>query len=387
LVLAAVLVACTPPGVRARVTSISAGETHACAVRADGQAFCWGANDSGQLGDGTTTDSSKARKVVGLQNAVAIAAGLEHTCALKSDHTVACWGLNDVGQLGNDTNDPSRSPVAVSGLTGVVAITSGWNHTCALESDGVAKCWGLGEDGESGNGADTDNTTPQQVANVADFTSLEAGAMHTCGTTPTATYCWGMNGEQGRLGNGLSWTPGDFNTVASYDTPQKVLIDGATDVSAGFLHTCAVRSDQTAACWGWNRFGQVGDGTIADVGVIFDPGFNTPQTVVGLHDAASITTGDSHTCALETSGRVSCWGNNDHGQIGNGTFSATPDPSGIPTPQPVTLLPRSTSLSAGGQYNCALSRGSVFCWGDNEFGQLGNGTTTDADTPSFVRGI
>jgi alpha-tubulin suppressor-like RCC1 family protein len=389
--LAAVAAACTmpPSSHSAGAVAISAGSAHTCALRGNGRIACWGSNASGQLGNGNTTNSNTPVAVKGLTNAIGVAAGFAHTCALKANETVVCWGANDSGQLGDGTTNPSLAPVAVSGLTHAVAIASGWNHTCAIRDDETALCWGLGADGELGNGSFDSSPTPVAVTGLTNVVAIEGGQDDTCAVRSDHTAaCWGDNGEQGQLGISDTWDPDFPGSIKDYATPQTVAFSGYESISAGYKHTCATKTDQTAACWGWNYFGQVGNGTIADTPPIFDPGYNQPQAVLGLTGATAITAGDAHSCAILANGTASCWGNNDDGQVGNGTFSATPDANGYPTAQHVSGLTGAIAISAGEYHTCALrANHHVKCWGDNENGQLGNGTTTNKDVATSVSGL
>jgi alpha-tubulin suppressor-like RCC1 family protein len=393
IAIAAIAVACTtpPPAHAPGAIAISSGAGHTCALQPGGTIACWGANESGQLGTGTTTNSDRAMPVASVTDATAVAAGYAHTCALKADETVMCWGANESGQLGDGNTTPSLVPVLVSGLTDATAIASGWNHTCAIKADHTAVCWGLGIDGELGNGDFDGSPTPVAVTGLTGVASIEGGQDDTCAVKSDHTAaCWGDNGEQGQLGIGDSWDPDFPDSIKDYATPQTVSLTDYQSISAGYKHTCATKTDQTAACWGWNFFGQIGNGSVADTGPIFDPGYNLPQTVVGVTGAVGITAGDSHSCALLATGTAACWGNNESGQVGNGmAFDAITDTNeGFPSAQPVSGLTAAVSISAGENHTCALrSNHQVRCWGDNQYGQLGNGSTTNKDVATPVTGL
>lgn len=368
---------------------VSASGSHTCALLPDGTVRCWGYNEFGQLGDGTTMNSSIPVAVAGITNAITVAAGHHHTCALLADGTVRCWGSNQYGQLGDGTNDDAHIPVAVSGIFNVTAVTPGAYHTCALLADGTVRCWGDNDFGELGDGTNTSASTPVAVTGLAAApTAVAAGAFHTCAVLPDgAVQCWGRN-DFGQLGDG--------------DTPNSstpVTVSGLASVaalSAGGYHNCALLPDGTLRCWGRNNFGQLGDGSSLTylissnnqgfIGIYNStllPGSisRTPVEVAGISTATAVIAGGFHTCAPLSDGSVKCWGENDDGQLGNGTSTSSS------TPVSVIGLPPVAAVSAGAWHTCALlPDGTVQCWGMNLYGQLGNGTTTDSETAVAVTG-
>ncbi|OGO56018.1 MAG: hypothetical protein A2Z32_06130 [Chloroflexi bacterium RBG_16_69_14] len=321
---------------------IATGGQHTCALTSVGEVKCWGSNESGQLGNGTTTDSTVPVDVAGLGNGVkTIAAGGRHTCALTSEGGVRCWGANESGQLGNGTTSDSSAPVAVSGMEiGVVAIASGGGHTCALTVEGGVKCWGSNSYQQLGNGTTTDSRTPGAVSDLASGVgAIAAGDIHSCAlTSGGGVKCWGYAGSGG-LGGGV---PDDVPGLAT----------GVTSIAASYEQTCALTVDHVVKCWsGFDGSGPVdvsglGSGTIA-----ISAGF------------------DGHTCALTTGGMVKCWGGpND---------SIPVDVAGLESGV--------TAIAAGGWHTCAVIRGGgVRCWGDNWSGQLGNGRPCSSWSGSSV---
>jgi alpha-tubulin suppressor-like RCC1 family protein len=335
-----------PPALRP-ITAVATGDFHSCALLADGTARCWGRNDDGQLGNGTTTDSSTPVTVTGLTDAVAMTAWRGHSCALLADGTARCWGRNDSGQLGNGTTTDSSTPV-----TDAVAISTAGDHTCALLADHTVACWGRNDSGQLGNGTTTDSSTPVTVTGLTDVTAIAAGTTTCALLAVRSVRCWG------RL-------PGSGTGVFSSAT---VPIDGLGNVAAissGDTHTCALLADHTAVCWGENRSGQLGNGS--------DTASSVP-VAVHLAGIATITVGSSHTCALLTDGDARCWGRNDFGQLGNGTTIPTDTHRPlVALPTPVIGLHGATAVAPAVRHTCALlGDGTARCWGGISDGELGN---------------
>ncbi len=330
--------------------SITGGEFFYCLLTKSGGAQCWGTNEYGQLGDGTTTTALDPVNVVGLTSGVAaISAGTDHACALTTSGGVTCWGKNTSGQLGDGTTTNRTTPVNVSGLTsGVVAISSGGDHTCALTASGGVKCWGENSNAQLGDGTTVDRLTPVDVSGLTTgVTAISAGGQHTCALLASGgVKCWGYNG-QGQLGDG---------TFVSRATPTDVsgLSSGMQALAVGFSHSCALTTSGGMKCWGNNFEGQVGNG-------VSGSNQSAPADVSGLTSGvAAMSAGYTFTCARTTSGGMKCWGSNDYGQLGDGTAT---DRS-----TPVTVSGLSSGvigIEAGYYGSCALNAdGSVKCWGD-----------------------
>jgi alpha-tubulin suppressor-like RCC1 family protein len=349
-------------------TGVSAGGEYTCVRLSDGTAKCTGRNQFGQLGDGSWTNSSDLVPVSGLTTATRVTAGDEFACALLADGTAKCWGLGESGQRGDGSFSTfAVTPVSVNGLTGATAIAAGYGHTCALLGSGAMRCWGENREGQLGNGttANPGTAQPVSVSGITSATAITTGAYHSCAVLGNGTVrCWGRN-DQGQLGNATFTTSSTSVLVAS--------INSATAVSGGGAHTCAVLNDATVRCWGDNEFGQLGNGTTTSSA--------TPVTVSGLTGVVDISAGWRHTCAVLGNGTVRCWGQNQFGQLGNGTTTQSTVPvqtSGITTAVGVT--------AGWWHHSCALlGGGAVRCWGVNQWGQFGTGTTTNSTTPVTMK--
>jgi alpha-tubulin suppressor-like RCC1 family protein len=329
--------------------------------------------------------------------ATAISAGGD-TCLLTPAGGIECAGLNSDGQLGDGTTTARTVPVPVVGLTsGVAAIAVGADHACALTTGGGVKCWGndtwgavgnsnVGPDTCPGQGApDPCSTEPVDVAGLASSVkAITAGDEHACALTQAGgVKCWGLN-DTGQLGDGTSSGPDSCNgSDACSTTPVDVigLSTGVKQISASHDDTCALTGAGVVKCWGWNGEGQLGIGSAAGPESCGLACSTTPVTVKGLtSDVKQISTGDGTACALTNAGSLKCWGDNHWGQLGDGTSSGPQDCSGeacSTMPVDVTgLAPDVAAVSAGGDDTCVVTNtGSARCWGLNAEGELGDGVT------------
>ncbi|MEI8058081.1 MAG: RCC1 repeat-containing protein, partial [Actinomycetes bacterium] len=355
---------------------VAAGLYHSCAVLATGAAQCWGYNGSGQLGDGTTSNSNLPVTVSTITTAVSVTAGYQHSCAVLSSGKVWCWGWNGdgQGQLGNNSTANASAPVQVTGLPATdpaLSVVAGYAHTCALLASGLVYCWGGNWLGQLGNGGWDQSTTAVQVSGITDAVSISAGDSHSCAVLASGQIkCWGYNGF-GQLGDGTTGTSNVAVLVVG-------LSGAAVGVATGADFSCAALATGAVQCWGANSYGQLGDGTTSESHV---PVTVLASAVVPLTGVASLSAGGRYACAVLSSGGVDCWGHNPNGELGDGTTTDSSSPATVSLPAGVTAA----SVSAGGYHACAaLTSGAVLCWGDNAYGGLGDGTTTQSLSPVLV---
>jgi alpha-tubulin suppressor-like RCC1 family protein len=329
------------------IRHLTVGSSHSCSLREDGRVFCWGVNDIGQLGSsanaGTTDANSAPRSTQGLFGIVSqIALGGRHSCAIFEDKRIFCWGSNNSGQLGTSTNfateNPNTTPTLLDNdvLGTIRQMALGGSHTCALREDGRVLCWGRNYDGQLG----IDTTGASNSSNPAEINDVDlrvvrqvaTGGDHTCALREDGrVLCWGRN-TFGQLG------------VSKVTTPQSTFIPTLVDSSElttvrqlalGAEHTCALREDGRVLCWGRNTSGQLGNGQ--------NTGPSDATTVPTLVDNSTLgivrqlVAGGAHTCALREDGRVLCWGSNFVGQLGTNTNVGTSTPN--PAPALVEALP------------------------------------------------
>ena len=469
------------------VIAIAAGYYHTVALKSDGTVWSWGYNFFGQLGNGTESNSLTPVPVSGLSGVIAIAAGDWHSIALKSNGTVWTWGRNLDGQLGNNTTTKSSVPVQVSSLTGASAIAAGDYHSLALKSDGTIRAWGRNLDGQLGNNTITNSLIPVQtvgaegsgVFNVMDYlltvsrtgtgsgtvssspagincgldcsqrytpgasVTLTATAVSgstfagwsgactgtgpcavtmsaaknvtasfnrsnlvigvarpgsgsgtvsstpagiTCGATCTGTYglstAVALTATAGTASRFVRWMGGNCSGTSSPCTIPAGAADqtvaayfAGASVATGYGHSVALTRDGMLWAWGDNEFGQLGNGTTTDSRV--------PVRVSNLSGVIAIAAGGYHSIALKSDGTVWTWGDNGYGQLGSGAWT---DNSLIPVQ--VSGLTGVVAIAAGGAHTLALkSDGTLWAWGSNQYGQLGNNDTADNNIPVQVSGL
>jgi alpha-tubulin suppressor-like RCC1 family protein len=386
----------------ADVIQITSGWFHSCALLSDGHVDCWGENESGQLGDGTTTESKTAVEVHDLSQVTLISAGAWDSCALLSGGDADCWGNNEYGQLGNGhVGGRAVVPVEVEDLSDATQIAAGGDHSCAVVPGGGVVCWGNNHSDQLGIGAGGgDAYTPVEVRGVSDGSQVEAADAHGCALLSTGRVdCWGENvfaalGDGGwessdvpveatgvadatqiatsetgscavlSSGDIECWgrehapPPGEVDEEAPKVPAQVAGVSGAAEIAIADYDDCALLRSGRVDCWGGGARGELGDGKTES-----SP---TPVEVNGITTAAQVATGEGHSCTVLTSGHVECWGFNGSGELGDGSRSESD------VPVEVLGLTDATEVAAGGQHTCALVRsGHVYCWGDAAEGQLG----------------
>jgi alpha-tubulin suppressor-like RCC1 family protein len=399
----------------------SAGIYHTCAITTAGHVYCWGGNSWGELGDGTTTARAGATQVGSATDWTQVAAGGNATCGLRgtvAGGTAWCWGGNWTGELGDGTTTNSQVPVQVGAATDWTAITAGTHFACGIRGAGAPStlwCWGYGQNGQLGNGGTANASTPQQVAGTG-WSEVSAGVAHACAVHVDGTLvCWGVGGS-GQLGDGAA---------ADSSTPVSVAGNTWASVSAGKNHTCATKSDHTIWCWGANASGQAGDSSTTQRNTPVQAGTATTFTTVAVGGDTScglltdgtrwcwgdndlgeigdgttisrsspvqsgsmatwttLTLGDSAACGVAASGGLWCSGSGGNGtgrqQLGDGTTQWDP--------AAVSAGASWTSASAGTWSGCGVRLdASLWCWGFNGQGQLGLGDVTTRPYPVQVVG-
>ncbi len=333
------------------VALAGAGHGHACASIEGGAVWCWGRNHHGQLGTGRIVpELHHPEEVHGAAGALQLSAGTHHACTLHTDG-LRCWGYNNHGQIGNGNKVRQPSPVAVAGLPEVVDVDGGVEQTCVRTAAGALWCWGLLFSPQS-NRAET-VLQPRLIEGLPPVESVSTGWHHACATDADGkVWCFGQNGY-GEIGA----PPGDRGVPA--EVPG---LSGVTAVTAHDAHSCAILADGGVRCWGHNGDGRLGNGLAGA-----QHNSAEPVEVTGLAGAISVSAGYRHTCAVAAGGEVWCWGYNGYGELGDGTKTSSP------TPVRASHLSGATEVSAGYYFTCALADGMAFCWGHSGNGRLGTG--------------
>ena len=381
--------------------SLATGEWNTCAVRDNGDVYCWGRNGNGQIGNGQTgtaacgTSGHKCKDQPTQTNslgsdAVSIAFGHQHACALLDNGAVKCWGRNNAGQLGVSGGD-KNTPQTVNLGTGrtAMSIYAGGHYTCAILDDASVKCWGQNDYGQLGIGSNSNTNTPTSINSLG--TGRTAVSLATAFSTVCALLddgsvkCWGRD-NFGQLGDGSG--------SASTNSPPSSSINLETNrtakaITGGEFHFCAILDDDSIKCWGRGVEGQLGSGGTGGTYNSYVPSKATGSLGTGRY-AVAIDAGYDHTCALLDNGDVNCWGSDAQGQLGNGATSSS-NVASLISSNSINLGTGRTaiSISAGGTHTCAqLDDGKLKCWGNRADGQVGdnggfNGPS-DRTSPSAV---
>ncbi len=331
--------------------SITAGAYHTCARKVNGNTYCWGLNDRGQVGVGSSrvcTGASCVDRPTFVMTASQVDAGNDHTCALNAAGAAFCWGNSNYGQLGNGNYGYLSQPIPVSGNLVFSSISAGQFSTCGTSASGMF-CWGAIINGSYGT------PLPTQVFAFNGYQSVSVGYNHACALYVVGSWrevdCWGNN-QYGQAGIDPAQFPIAPPTVrATFDTT-------AVSVAAQSYYTCADQVSGVVQCLGYNGWGQLGNGGFAST--------YQAQTVGGGMALHGVATGNNHGCALDASNHAQCWGNGYWGQLGNGMSAV------FASPQATTGGRSYRAIAAGYLHTCAIGTDNhIYCWGSNYYGQLG----------------
>ncbi len=334
--------------------------------------------------------SLAAVRIIGLCLAVVLVVGLVASASAAANDAVMAWGYNYWGELGTGTKNPSKVPAVVcevgwtigdscsSGpfLSGVTAVSAGWDHTLALLNNGTVAAWGRNETGDVGDGKTEFSLVPVAVSSLTGAAAVSGGQFFSVALLSNGTaMAWGDN-VLGELGDATTSGPEKCESEPCSRTPVAVSgLSGATAVSAGGHHSLALLSGGTVVAWGDNESGELGNGTRTTSDV--------PVAVKGLSEVTAISAGGYHSMALLKNGTVMVWGDNPWGQLGNGATGGFSD-----VPEAVKGLSEVIAVSAGETDSFALLKnGTVMAWGENFWGQLGDGTETTSNVPVAVKGL
>ena len=366
-----------PPTPKINPNTIAAGYLHTCGIDATGKAWCWGYDAQGQVGDGDASQTDKyiPAAVAGGLTFTALTALGYHTCGIDTTGKAWCWGDDDYGQIGdgNDNQADEYAPVAVAGAHSFNALAAGQFHTCGIDTAGTAWCWGHDNHGQLGDGgtSQTDKYAPVAVATGLTFAALTAGAYHTCGIDTTGkAWCWGYD-TYGQVGDGNDNQADEYAPVA---------VAGGhtfTTLAADQYHTCGIDTTGTAWCWGADASGQVGDGNDNQADEY------APVAVAGGHTFTTLAAGQFHTCGIDTTGTAWCWGRDLNGQVGDGPASQADKHAPVAVTGGLTFI----SLTGGASHTCGIdTTGTAWCWGADADGQDGGGDQADKYAPFAVAG-
>jgi hypothetical protein len=356
-----------------RFNSLTAAASHTCAIDRTGTAWCWGANNHGQLGDGTTTDRSAPVQVKTAAKFTSLAAGgADTTCGLATDGHAWCWGANTDGQVGTGPAEMGKDvlePAAVSDGHAFASLHLGPKSACGIDTDKKTWCWGA----NPGNGTPDPSPQPVEVAGSHQFTALSMDATTTCATdTESKGWCWASTAT-GRTGVDPAPAPGIPTEITGGRTYKLIQVAPQTD-PATTSFACAIDTVSDAWCWGENAHGQLGDGsTTASL---------VPVKVAGGHKLGSLALTAGSVCALDDTSHLMCWGENTHGQLGDGTTTDAKSPAAV---DPGQTYGKVTANSAGTL--CGITSSALRCWGQNADGAVTPGGPADIKIPTTLTGV
>ncbi|MBI5417584.1 Ig-like domain-containing protein [Candidatus Poribacteria bacterium] len=345
---------------------IACGENHTVGIKNDGTLWTWGKNSSGQLGDGTFEDKNIPTQIGSDNDWSRVSCGSSHTIAIKSNGTLWAWGKNSSGQLGDGTFEDKNIPTRIGNDNDWLSISAGWLYTIGIKNDGTLLAWGSNYYGQLGDGTNIDKNIPIQINTDKDWAKVICGSGHTIGIRNDGTlWAWGNN-NYGQLGDG---------TNESRNTPVQIgYYNNWNRISCGKYHTIGIKNNGTLWAWGNNYYGQLGDATNVDKNEPIEIGFNN----YNYHYWISAVCGSNHTIGISNFGTLWAWGRNNFGQLGYGLNvdynRNIPDEIGINNDW--------LFIKAGDNFSICIRRnGSVLVWGSNYYGELGDGTNENKNTP------
>lgn len=360
-------------------TTVFSRSSTTSAIRADGSAFTWGLNLYGELGDGTTIAKSSPVLVpikypwgtLDITNTYAsttipswksVAQGEQHTLALQSDGLLFAWGTNTTGALGDNTVTAKSSPIQI-GASSWTVIATGGTHSLGVLADGTLYAWGTNAQGQLGDGTTINKSSPIQIGSSS-WSAVQAGdSFSTALRVDGGLFTWGL-GTTGRLGSGLT---------LSRSSPVAVDTSSWIAVACGRNHTLAIRSNTTLWSFGDNAQGQLGDGSSTS---------RSAPVQIGTSNWSQVAAGQSWSAGIKIDGIINTWGYNAQGQLGDGTTVARNAP--VTLANTVTTYAISSWSAIGGGLSSVTAiriDGSLFSWGGNAQGQLGDGTTINKSSP------
>ena len=333
---------------------ITPGYKMTCGIRTSHEVYCWGNNEHGQIGDGTTTEHDRPKAIAEDQLWASIVSMVYHSCGILTSQQSFCWGRNNYGQLGIGSSEEHYRPTEIAEDLPLETIEGGFQHSCSITSLGTIKCWGRNNYGQLGTGNGADQLLPTDISTQLNWVDIAAGSYHTCAIANSdRIYCWGLN-QFGQLGNG---------TTVDRNNPHELTEqDFWTKISAGLYHTCAINQAGEAYCWGLNDQKQLGSERNQSQ-------WPYPDKVKTLNLWTDISAGRSHTCGLNDTRQAFCWGDNEYGQLGDSSQNDRP------SPVPVNGNHTWKDIEAGVYHTCGVTISGVgYCWGNNEYSQLGDHT-------------